>query len=78
MTSTLENLSVTTYVFIHANPQKYPVGCMTAFLGKLYPIMKREPSVFVFLYQVSERENGKVVKWSRQFVLCLSRLALVP
>jgi hypothetical protein len=37
--------------------QKYPVGCMTAFLGKLYPIMKREPSVSVFLYQVSVLEN---------------------
>jgi hypothetical protein len=34
--------------------QKYPVGCMTAFLGKLYPIMKRETSISVFLYQVSE------------------------
>jgi hypothetical protein len=34
--------------------QKYPVGCMTAFLGKLYPIMKRESSISVFLYQVSE------------------------
>jgi hypothetical protein len=36
---------------------KYPVGCMTAFLAKLYPIMKRETSVSVFLYQVSESER---------------------
>jgi hypothetical protein len=39
--------------------QKYPVGCMAAFLGKLYPIMKRETSVSVFLYQVSE--SGSVL-----------------
>jgi hypothetical protein len=32
---------------------KYPEGCMTAFLAKLYPIMKKEASVSVFLYQVS-------------------------
>jgi hypothetical protein len=39
--------------------QKYPVGCMTAFLGKLYPIMKREPSVSVFLYQVRRERTER-------------------
>jgi hypothetical protein len=35
---------------------KYPVGCMSAFLTKLYPIMKKEASVSVFLYQVSNEK----------------------
>jgi hypothetical protein len=43
--------------------QKYPVGCMAAFLGKLYPIMKRETSVSVFLYQVSKSEGEVKVCW---------------
>jgi hypothetical protein len=33
--------------------KNYPVGRMTAFLNKLYPIMKKEASISVFLYQVS-------------------------
>jgi hypothetical protein len=49
---------------------KYPVGGMTAFLGKLYPIMKRERSVSVFLYQVRNKCSSRMMVSSN--VCCVS------
>ena len=34
--------------------EEYPVGCLTSFIQLLYPLMRKESSIKVFLYQVRD------------------------